>query len=622
MKSVSALVAALLPAFFFLSCNRDGGGRPDIVHYTGQTLNNPDYHHGQLTPVAGVHNVQVMRASREDPGSADGFGWTYNHAPMLAYWNGTFFLEYLSDSIGEHIPPGQTLLVTSTDGYHWSKPLPVFPVYRIPDGTTKEGNPNVARNLTGVNHQRMGFYTSSSARLLVLAYVGICLDEQDDPNDGKGIGRLVREIYAGGNWGPVHFIRYNKGWNEENTAYPFYTSSSDSGFVEACNELLENPLMMQQWVEEADREDPLIPLKHQYKALSFYHLDDGRVVGLWKEGLTSVSEDGGKTWKTPVRAPGIVTSNAKIWGQKTPDGRFALVYNPSDFRWPLALSVSNDGLQYTNLLLVHGEITTMRYGGNYKSYGPQYVRGIQEGNGLPPGNRIWVTYSVNKEDIWVSSIPIPVTSGVRSPVNDCFNLMEAGKELDLWNIYSPRLAPAGIEIADSVRALVLRDCDPFDMAKAERVFPVSEMVSVEFSVKAAQNDHGMLQVELQDHKSTAALRLVFGPDGMLAMKAGYRMRNIMPYEAGKVYNVRIDAAAQNRFYTVYVNNGEGKNGLFFAPVHTLERVVFRTGRVRRFPDTDTPTDQNYDVEQPGRLDTEASFYLYSLKTSNLTSIKP
>jgi len=39
--------------------------------------------------------------------------------------------------------------------------------------------------------------------------------------------------------------------------------------VEACDELLATPLLMQQWVEEADRNDALIPLKKDYKAFSY-----------------------------------------------------------------------------------------------------------------------------------------------------------------------------------------------------------------------------------------------------------------------------------------------------------------------------------------------------------------
>lgn len=612
INTLAGLLMALILVF-------PGGCDPPvgIVHYTGKTLSNPDYHHGQLSPAMGVHNIQVMRACREFPEFSDGFGWTYNHAPMLAYWNGKFFLEYLSDSVGEHIPPGQTMLLTSTDGYTWSKPDPVFPKYRIPDGTTKEGVDGIARNLTAVYHQRMGFYVSSANRLLVLAYIGISLNSHDSPNDGKGIGRLVREINPDGSFSPVYFIRYNKAWNAENTAYPFYETSRDGGFVTACNELLENPLMMQQWVEEADRDDPLIPLKKQYKALSFYHLPDRRVAGLWKEGLTSVSEDEGRTWLTPVRAPGIVTSNAKIWGQRTSDGKYATVYNPSDFRWPLAVSVSRDGLEYTNLLLVNGEITTMRYGGNYKSYGPQYVRGILEGNGLPPDGNMWITYSMNKEDIWVSRIRVPIESRAVTHVNDDFSSLPDGKELDLWNLYSPLRAKTVIGQRNGKKILELHDNDEFDYAKAERLFPPSGKTEVEFSVTASRNDCGFLHVELQDHKGTAAIRLVFDIDGLLKMKAGYRMRNITAYQPGTEYRIRITATAANRFYTVYVNDLEGRNGLFFAPVASLERFVFRTGNVRRFPDVDTPTDQDYDVQDPGKIIPETIFCIGYVRTREL-----
>src|SRR4030042_6167607 len=186
----------------------------DSVYYSGKTLSNVDYHHGQLPLAMGVHNIQVMRANREHPEMADGFGWTYNHAPMLAYWNNTFYLEYLSNPVGEHIPPGQTLIVTSKDGYNWSKPLVAFPPFKIPDGTTKEGVKTVAKDLYACMHQRMGFYVSKKNRLLALAYYGLVLEPGDDPNDGKGIGRIVREIKSDGSFSPIYFIRYNSSWKK------------------------------------------------------------------------------------------------------------------------------------------------------------------------------------------------------------------------------------------------------------------------------------------------------------------------------------------------------------------------------------------------------------------------
>ena len=590
----------------------------DTVRYSGNTLVNVDYHHGQLSPAVGVHNIQVFRANREHP--EDGVSnWTYNHAPMIAYWNNQFFVEYLSNPVGEHVPPGQTLLATSKDGYKWSKPAVIFPKYKIADGTKKEGRKEVAKDLYAVNHQRMGFYVSKSNRLLALAFYGIVMGDHDDPNDGNGIGRVVREINVDGTYGPVYFIRYNHAFNEKNTLYPFYTSSKDKGFVAACNELLANPLITQQWNEEADRNDPLIPLKKDYKAFSYYHLPDGRVVGLWKNALTAISNDNGKSWPAnAVRAPKFVNSNAKIWGQKTSDRKYATVYNPSEFRWPLAVSASDDGLNYHNLLLVNGEITSMRYGGNYKSYGPQYVRGIIEGNGTPPDGNMWVTYSMNKEDIWVASVPVPVTDKVTTNANEDFNNMPAGEALKQWNYNSGLWTPVGVEkMNDGKKALSLKDWDPFDYAKAERVIPETKRIMASFTIVPEQNNSGALNIEFQNAKGTPGVRLTLDSAGNFLSKAGYRNRTLAKYNAGEPLNVVIELNTDTRFYTITLNDKKLSPGLFFAPLESIERVVFRTGDTRRFPDADTPTDQSYDLPHAGEKDKPATYFITSFKTSNL-----
>jgi hypothetical protein len=586
----------------------------DTVHYTGSTLVNVDYHHGQLSPAMGVHNMQIFRANREHPDKADGFGFTYNHAPMLAYWNNTFYVEYLSDKVGESVPPGQTLVITSKDGQAWSKPTVVFPQYKIPDGTTKEGHPGVAKDLMAVMHQRMGFYTSKSKRLLVLGFYGICLDPKDDPNDGKGIGRVVREVKADGTYGPIYFIHYNPKWNAANTSFPYYTSSKDKGFIQACDELMATPLMMMQWVEETDRADPLIPLKKEYKAFNWYHLPDGRAVGLWKNALTSISKDEGKTWGPVTRAPKFVNSNAKIWGQKTSDGKYATVYDPSEFRWPEAISVSSDGLNYTNLLLLQGQITTMRYGGAYKSYGPQYLRGIEEGNGTPPDGNMWLTYSMNKEDIWVASVPAPITDKADKPADDDFNKLPAGQELKLWNTNSMLWAPVAIEQKDSVKQLALKDWDPFDYAKAERLVPPAKRLTAEFSVTPAQNSNGQFFIEFQDSKGATGIRLTFDKDGTFTSKAGARYKNLLKYEANKEYVIKLSLNTDSRSYTMNVNGKDINTQLFFAPLAEVTRIVFKTGEDQATPIANTPADQDFDVPNAGESDKPAAFYIKYLKT--------
>ena len=48
-------------------------------------------------------------------------------------------------------------------------------------------------------------------------------------------------------------------------------------------------------------------------------------------------------------------SGAKVWGQKTADGRFAMVYNPvndSLRRYPLAIVTGDDGIHFDDLLYI------------------------------------------------------------------------------------------------------------------------------------------------------------------------------------------------------------------------------------------------------------------------------
>jgi hypothetical protein len=265
---------------------------------------------------------------------------------------------------------------------------------------------------------------------------------------------------------------------------------------------------------------------------------------------------------------------------------------------------------------VNGEITSLRYGGAYKSYGPQYVRGIIEGNGLPPDKGLWVTYSMNKEDIWVARIPVPVTDKVEQPINEVFDRLPAGRELDQWNYNSGIWTPVAIEkMNDGKKALALKDWDPFDYAKAEHVVPVSRKMVVEFTLVPEQNDHGLLDIEFQDGKGTAGVRLSLDSTGNFFAKAGYRNRNLVKYAAGQPLAIRIELNTDTRFYYLTVNGKTLSPGLFFAPLASVERVVFRTGGVRRFPDADTPTDQMYDLPNGGEQDKKATYYITSFKTA-------
>ena len=579
----------------------------DAVHYTGKTIATPARHDGGLSPVVGVHSIQTMRGET---------GWLYNHQPMMAYWNGKFYMHYLTDPRSEHEPPGKTMMQTSVDGYTWTAPVELFPEYNVPDGMTKPAWPGVvSKDLKAIMHQRVGWYVSKQGKLIATGNYSYAVTAKDDPNDGNGIGRVVREIKADGSFGPIYFIYYNHGFNEKNTDYPYYKKAKDKAFVKACDEILANPMYRMQWAEEADRGDQLLPLKTPYKAFSGYTLPDGRKVGLWKHALTSMSYDGGNTWKEPVkRAHGFVNSNAKIWGQRLSDGTYATVYNPAEYRWPLAISLSNDGLEYTTLNLVNGEVTPERHYGLYKSFGPQYTRGILEGNGTPPDNDLWVTYSNNKEDMWVSRIPVPVLTAATTHANTDFSQYQTLADMTDWNIYSPLWAP----VALNGQWLTLSDKDPYDYAKVERVIPASKELKVAFDVKPMQNDHGQLNVEFLDDKGNMCARIVLDATANMKVKGGARYGGMVKnYEPGKVYHVEAMLSVDGHTGTYFVNGKKAASRMFDTPVEHITRIVFRTGDLFDYPNIETPADQTEDMPRADEEDPMATFCIANVNTTSL-----
>jgi len=600
------------------------------IHYTGKTLSNPNRHDGGLSPVVGVHNIQILRANREHPTEANGQGWTYNHQPMMAYWQDRFYVHYLRDPKDEHVPPSHTMYQTSQDGYTWSDPQILFPEVQVPEGFQKPNRPEKAHDLIAIMHQRVGWYISKSGQLWALGNYGVAFDKKDDPNDGNGLGRVIREVRADGTLGPIYFIYQNACYSSytsqtsrtsktsEVRPFPFYTKAPKDVRT-ACEEILANPRYRMQWVEEADRNDPLIPLHKEYKAYCDYTLPNGQIAALWKHALTSTSADGGLTWAQPVeRAKGFVNSNAKIWGQRLSDGTYATVYNPSEYRWPLAISLSKDGYEYVTLNLVQGEVPPMRYGGNYKSYGPQYVRGIQEGNGVPKDSDLWVAYSMNKEDMWVAHIPVPVQTEAHSHA-DGKEFRPNGKTvrnnnlamLATWNIYSPVYAPVSLNGG----WLTMKDGDPFDYARVERKIPATKELKVSFDLKAGQNNHGLLQIEFLDAQGTACSRIELTDEGTMRCKGGARYGGLGKYEANTTYHFEVVLSVSRRVAEVYINGKKAGQRMFFAPVESIERVMFRTGSERRFPDVDTPADWDGTLENAGEREAEATFAIANVVTS-------
>jgi len=585
---VQPAVAANLPPSV-----ADSAAEP--VRYVGTDQPDPGYFDGRLPHVVGAHRYQAFRANRSHPMEGGLLGWTYNHAPMLVYWKDRFWLQYLSDAKEEHMPPARTLVASSADGINWTSPQVAFPEITLPaiDPPARyfQGAhevPPIPLGTGSIMHQRMGWYVAPDGRLLTVAFYSYCPSERWGPNRGHGIGRVVREVFADGTFGPIHFIRYNReaGWDEKNTPwFPSYKTSGDAGFVAACDALLADKLMTLQWWEEDRQKDGFfaidLPEGVEPKGFNWYVRPDGVTVGVWKTHA-SLSPDGGKTWTPVVRMPTLWDVNGKVWAQRTSDGRYALSHTQSATRrnrFPLVVMTGDDGRDFDNMLVLHGEASPMRFQGINKNIGPQYIRGIVPGNGTPPGDDMWVTYSMNKEDMWVTRLAVPVRGTVDAHAADSFE-GDADAALREWSIHSPLWAPVRIGVDPmnpANHALSLRDRDPWEYAKVERPFPAAARVAVEFRVFVAQPGPGRLEVEVQGARGERPLRLAFDGEWLMLDHIKAEPGSIR-FKSGTWRTVRLELDTARGVYQCLIDGKRVRADVPLQdPVPQLQRIEFRTG---------------------------------------------
>ena len=144
---------------------------------------------------------------------------------------------------------------------------------------------------------------------------------------------------------------------------------------------------------------------------SQYVRTDGSIVMLFRDQsstfrkLASYSHDRGLTWSKPV-VTNIPDARTKQCAGNLPDGSAYMVGCPVNGkqRYPLVLMLSKDGLCFNKAALLRSggtsDLPPRRYEGRYKTLGYSYPKAIVH------DNRLWVGYSVNKEDVVCTIIPI------------------------------------------------------------------------------------------------------------------------------------------------------------------------------------------------------------------------
>jgi hypothetical protein len=399
----SASLAAYGAALVMLATPLQSAENNEPIRITGAEVAKLDFTRtdGGLERLPGTQTFVVFRADHEHPEQSDGRGWTYHHHPDLAVWKGRLYVGWNSCEKDEDTWPSRELLSTSTDGEHWSPPFEMFP----------EG---VSTPL------RMYFFHAPNGRMLVIAGLRINRERTSERTKGP---LVVREIHADHTLGRVFTLRPPE-QPVENQA-PLFNTSLDSGFAEACRQLLANRLFLEQqdygtllppsqrmkWhtLSNWKADQWTLNAAEEFgKAMCFFRRADGTLVAIGKKRWVTLSRDNARTWSQPVRPTTLITNMGKVWGQRMPSGRYILAYNPHlELRYPLIVVTSDDGITFSNMRTLHGEIPGVRYPGRAKSRGTSYMRGLSfwANDGSRPNDPVWIVYSMNKEEIWINSLP-------------------------------------------------------------------------------------------------------------------------------------------------------------------------------------------------------------------------
>jgi hypothetical protein len=481
---------------------------------------------------------------------------------------------------------------------------------------------------------RTYFYYASNDRLIAVAGLRTGTEKLDEATKGGLIGH---EIFADMKPGdPFTLIPPPTG--TAMMPVPMYDQSRDQPLVEAFEQVLANHTFLEQQDNGVllgkNRMDAYNDAPRGFgKALCFFRRKDGALVGIAKNGFVTVSTDDGKTWSKPAIPPGLLTNNAKVWVQQTSDGRYAMVYNPvGRDRFPLVVTTSDDGITFDHMRVIHGEVPQQRYPGLNKNVGAQYIRGVSifanDGSMKSTGGDkdMLIVYSSNKEDIWVSRIPVPIKADETEPVSDHFDgPPREGFLVPNWNVYAPRWAPVSIVDVPAQsgqpagKAMQLQDTDPYDYARASRVFKQAAKVTIQFKLLLMELPAGLaenpFEIDVDPALGTARpIRLAITPDGTLRACNGPAMQTVAHITPGQPLTLQlaIDCAAQGGdkpqagAYTLTVNGQSSAPHHFAEPAASVARLTLRTGphRVLGTPVTDghptypTPVDPATDKPTP------------------------
>ena len=344
----------------------------------------------------GVTHHDIYRATAET-------GWFSHHA-QIVHHKGMFFASWSSHPTGEDGPGQRVLCALSEDGTVWKPPFECLP----PMDAAKDPG-ETGRVVTAIG------WVIAGGKAYVIGEVDDRLGGRhrdkisynpaestpERPYMGRyGLGRVARAVGCDGGLGPVF-------WLQAKPPNPRLGRLAEK-IVLALSEPEHRPSWDFQnktaWTRGED--------SHLLCEPTIYRRRDGVFVKISRDRerppsfrlYAALSRNGGKNWTTAVRTS-IPDSPSKSCSGSLPDGSVFLIgnYVPESAhgrRDPLVLSLSRDGKRFDRAAAIRGGSPEIRSAGAAKSRGFQYPSAVVERDAL------WVIYSIGKEDVAVSRIPL------------------------------------------------------------------------------------------------------------------------------------------------------------------------------------------------------------------------
>ncbi len=318
---------------------------------------------------------------------------TYSHHSHITHFKGVLYAMWSNHLKDEDAPGQRVLMARSLDqGETWDEFMELFPPLDRVDLASEDGQ--------GRRTQCANGFTVIDGVLYAFSEVW---DDGGECRTG-GRGRLVRTVHPDRGIGALFWLGKESPAPKAGVpAYPI----GDPNVVGKIITHLGRPGNELTWDFRHLTTRPTAADGHLLcEPTSAWKLKNGtwcklyRDLGKSNQNYVSFSHDDGATW-TKATQTNFPDANSRSTAGVLPDGHVYVVSNifPQG-RDPLAISLAGDGLTFNQVALIRRNAPPLKHEGRWKNVGFQYP------HSAVIGDTLWIVYSVNKEDIQVTQIPL------------------------------------------------------------------------------------------------------------------------------------------------------------------------------------------------------------------------